>query len=129
MLEEMAVQADSTLAQTGEDTANIQLTTLGVFELARQGNKSAVKVINDACSYLGIGLANALTLLNPALVIIGGGVGRQFNFMVNRIWTEIRRRCRPSIVSTVKIVPSALWDDAALIGGAHFYFQNAGRSS
>jgi glucokinase len=125
MLEEMSKRAHSTLAQAGSAVSNRELTTKGVFDLARQGDESAVKVIDKACSHLGIGLANVLTLLNPALVIIGGGVGRQFDIIIGRIWTEIRRRCRPSMAAAVKIVPSVLWDDAALLGGARYYFQEA----
>lgn len=107
----------------GDRSAGSEMTTSRIFELAQNGDGLALQVVDEACMYLGIGLANALTLLNPALLILGGGVGKRFDFILGRIWVEIRARCRPSIAGSLKIVPSALWNDAALLGGARAFFE------
>jgi glucokinase len=42
----------------------------------RAGDPQLGQVLHEAATALGIGLANALNLLNPALVVLGGGVAR-----------------------------------------------------
>jgi glucokinase len=97
-----------------------------VFELARAGDKLAAWVIEDACVSLSIGIADVVTLLNPELVILGGGVGKQFDFIADKISAEVRARCRPAVSDAVSFVPNALWDDAALIGGAKLFSTREG---
>jgi glucokinase len=101
-----------------------EITTKMVFDLARAGDRLASQVIEESCSYLGMAIADVVTLLNPELIILGGGVGRQFDFIIDKVWAEIRSRCRPVVWKTLKIVASELWDDAAIVGGAKHLFEH-----
>lgn len=93
-----------------------------VFDLARSGDRLATSVIDDACKYLGTAIADVVTLLSPDLVVLGGGVARQFDLMAERVQAEIRARCRPAVFDACSLVASELWDDAALVGGARLLF-------
>jgi glucokinase len=119
--------AEALKARMGEEAASAdagEITTQKVFDLARSGDRLALQVIEECCSYLGMAIADVVTLLNPELIILGGGVGRQFDFIVDKIWAEIRSRCRPVVWKPLKIAASELWDDAAIIGGARYFFNH-----
>jgi glucokinase len=53
--------------------------TSGIWERAyEQGDKLAVKLIDRAIEALGTGVASAVNLLDPEVVIVGGGMGIRF---------------------------------------------------
>ena len=74
------------------------------------------KVLEDAFRWIGIGLANAITILHPDLVVIGGGVATiewDWESVVRR---EVQRRVRMFDFDVDRIVRSRLGDDAGLRG-------------
>lgn len=67
----------SEAVERGATTLLAQTETISaehVFKAARQGDKVAQQVLEEAIHYLGIGLVNMINLLNPEIVVIGGGV-------------------------------------------------------
>lgn len=108
------------LGETGKDSISAET----VFKLARGGNKVAERVIDEAAAYLGMVMANIVTIFNPELIILGGGVGKQFDVLITAIWKEIRLRCREILWTNLKIAQSRLGDDAAIIGGAKCVFDS-----
>ena len=112
-----------------QEGARQDISPAEVFDMARNEDPVASKVIAEASMYLGIGLADAMTLLNPGLVILGGGVARQLDLLIGPVLAEIRRRCRPAVVESARVVASGLGDDAPLVGGARFFFGEQGGAS
>jgi glucokinase len=82
-------------------------------------DKVAKKVIGDTAYYLGAALSSTVNLLNPEIVIIGGGVaifsGKDF---LERIETEVRKRAFPSATKNLKMVKAKLGNDAGFIGAS-----------
>jgi glucokinase len=90
------------------------LTAKSVGEAAAQGDELAQDVLNQAAGALGLGIANAVNLMNPQRVTIGGGVAK-----IGSAWIEeIRSAARAAAMrdTVVDIVPGALGDDAPLWG-------------
>ncbi len=95
-----------------------KLTTEIIFEAERKGDVLASDVINQACRYLGAGIASAVNLLNPQVVIIGGGVSEGGERFIRRIKKEVKRRAFPSATKNLKVVKAKLGNDAGFIGAA-----------
>jgi len=95
-----------------------ELTTEIIFEAERKGDVLASDVINQACAYLGTGIASAVNLLNPQIVVIGGGVSEGGNKFIQRIEKEVKRRAFPSATKNLKIVKAKLGNNAGFIGAA-----------
>jgi len=95
-----------------------KLTTEVIFEAERKGDTLALNVINQVCAYLGSGIASAVNLLNPQIVVIGGGVSEGGNKFIQRIEKEVKRRAFPSATKNLKIVKAKLGNDAGFIGAA-----------
>jgi glucokinase len=81
---------------------------------ANAGDELAGAVMDDAARALGFGIGTAITLLNPARVVIGGGVSKSGD----RWWSVVRASARANTLPQmrVEIVPAALGDDAPLWG-------------
>jgi glucokinase len=95
-----------------------KLTTKTLFEAEKRGDFLASEVINKTCEYLGSGIASAVNLLNPQVVVIGGGVSQGGMNFIRRIEKEVKRRAFPSATKNMKVVRAKLGNDAGFIGAA-----------
>jgi len=87
-----------------------------ITALARKGNKKAIKLWEETGVHIGNALTGVINLLNPRMVIIGGGVSNNLHFMKKSINTVIRKRAMGVQAKMVKIVRARLGDDAGIIG-------------
>jgi len=90
------------------------VTAVHVALAAQAGDMLALEVLDEAADALGAGLGNAITLMNPQRVVLGGGVTKSGE----HYWQTVRRAARANTLPgmTVDIVPAALGDDAPLWG-------------
>jgi glucokinase len=100
------------LAEGNPDKITAQL----ISQAAAQGDKLSQKVIREAAERLGVGLAGALTLMNPDQIILGGGVIKSGELWWQTVRATTRAQTHADI--SVEIVPAALGDDAPLWGAA-----------
>ena len=81
------------LADSGSiSAADDAMTAADVYEAARKGNLTAVRVMKDMGKMLGIGIANLINIFNPERVVIGGGVKDAWPLFINSARDEIMRR-------------------------------------
>ena len=97
--------------------AERELTAKDVFEAARQGDALSASVIREAAQILGLGVANIVSLVNPEIVILGGSIGRQSDFVLEPVRRVVQNWAQP-ISSRVHIVCSTLGENAGILGAA-----------
>lgn len=90
-----------------------------VFAAARAGDLLATRICNEFVDLLGSGIANIVSLTNPEIVILGGGVGSHAGFLIPRISKVVNTWAQPVSVQAVQILESTLASDAGLIGAAY----------
>jgi len=95
-----------------------KLTPEVVAKAANMGDDFAKSVWDRAGRYLGIGVANILTCVGVKRVVIGGGVGKAGDLIINPIKKEIKKRVFLMPVEKVEIVPAQLGTDAGIVGMA-----------
>lgn len=83
---------------------------------ARTGNMAAVEVISQYSARLALGLANLMNLLDPALVVISGGVALALDVMVDHIRAELASN--PTVADRLPSIEVAPFADAAGAVGA-----------
>lgn len=85
----------------------------------RQGDKLVIKVAHRAAKYLAIGVASVANVLNPEMVILGGGLtealGEPF---IRQVRKELEGRPMLAATQNLQVVQSALGDDAGIVGAA-----------
>jgi glucokinase len=89
-----------------------------ITEAAEKGDELALEVLEETAYWIGIGCVNLITLYNPQVLVIGGGIAGALPIMEPVIQQVVDTRSRMVPAGTCKIVPSALGDDAGIIGGA-----------
>jgi glucokinase len=87
-------------------------------EAARAGDVRAIAGLAEVGRYLGIGLANAVTVLTPDRIILGGGWASAGDLIVEPIRAELRRRVITTPVERVDVVLAELGTWAGAIGAA-----------
>lgn len=89
------------------------LSTQMILEAARANDPLARLVMDDAVRWLGSVIAYYATMLNPSLVIIGGGLGHAaFDLLEARVGDEVRQRTLPPTHELLKIVESQVTSSA-----------------
>ncbi len=87
---------------------------------AQNGDSLAMEVISKAATYLGIGLVNLVNIFNPEMIIIGGGLAKVGDLLLEPARRVVRERAFQLSARLVRIVPAQLGDDAAVLGAAIF---------
>ena len=85
---------------------------------AQEGDRLAIEIFCEVGTYLGIGIANVANFLNIERVVVGGGVAKAGDFILEPARTSLKQRALKVPGETVKVVPAALGDSAGLVGAA-----------
>jgi glucokinase len=89
-----------------------------ICKAAEQRHARALNAVEHTGRYLGIGLANMVTMLVPDVIVLGGGVMQSRHLFWDQIITTIRKVCGYVPHEEVRIVPASLGYQAGLIGAA-----------
>lgn len=104
------------------------LTSEQIYRAGVAGDELALEVFRRMGVYLGIGLANLINILNPEMIVIGGGVVNAWELFERDMNHQVAERAFPLPAAEVKIVPAECGDDAGLLGAARLAFCSAGGS-
>lgn len=99
-----------------------ELTSESIYRAGVDGDELALEVFARMGSYLGIGLANLINILNPEMIVIGGGVVNGWDLFEKHMKHEVAERAFPLLADLVRIVPAECGDHAGLLGAAHLAF-------
>ena len=58
---------------------------------ARDGDERALRAIDVVADYLGLGIANVITMIVPERVVIGGGIAEAGDLLLDRIRDAVHR--------------------------------------
>ncbi len=89
-----------------------------IEEAALAGDPLALKVANEAAGHLGRAVAGMMNLLNPSLVIIGGGLARLGDLLIEPLRETINSRTLISSIAAAEIRASELGPLSGAIGAA-----------
>ena len=99
-----------------------------VFRAASEGNDVAIEILTSAGEALGVSAAFLVNVLDPGLIVVGGGVGLAGGLY----WDAFERACREHIFAdssrTLPITAAKLGVDAGLVGAGAIVFTQS-RSS
>ena len=89
-----------------------------VIEAADDGDSLARETLAEAGRYLGIAVGNLINLLNPTMVVVGGGTARAGGLLVTPLRESAMARALPSLRERVQILQTPLGEDSCPLGGA-----------
>jgi glycyl-radical enzyme activating protein/glucokinase-like ROK family protein len=96
-----------------------------VAEAARSGDAVARDILHVAGTYAGIGLSMIVEIINPQVVVIGGGLTRIGEMLEQPMRVAMRENTQPELLDSVTIKPWELGADLGIIGAAAKVFADA----
>ena len=100
------------------------ITAKEIETAAREGDSLAAHVIRNAATYLGVGMVNLVNIFDPEMIIVGGGVAKMGDLLLNPARHVVKERALPVSAAAVRIVATKLGDDAGLLGAACFAYSD-----
>jgi len=97
-----------------------------VISAAQAGEAAAKAAIEETAEYLGMGIANIVSLLNPEMIVLGGGLMQAADLFLPRVKQVVRKWAQPIAAEQVRIEVTTLGEDAGLFGAARLALANAG---
>lgn len=88
----------------------------GVFEAARREDRVAMDIVKEVGRLLGIAIDNVMKILDPGIVIVGGGVTEAGELLFEAIRKAVKEREPSSRERSQKIVKSTLGEKGQLLG-------------
>ena len=109
---EALVRADVLASNAGKATAS------SVFEGARDGENRCIAAVAQMAEFLGIGLANVVTLFGPDRIVVGGGIAEAGDLVLDPITEAVKRRVTLVPTEQIEIVPAHFGRLAGAVGAA-----------
>ncbi|NUN48606.1 MAG: ROK family protein [Candidatus Brocadiae bacterium] len=100
-----------------------------IVSAARRKERPAVRVVSEMAEMLGMAVADLANILNPEIVVIGGGVARAGNILFRPIRAAMAREALPNVSKGLRVVPAKLGNDAGLLGAAGCAWKRFGTSA
>ena len=105
---------------THEPAAELEnLAASDVFEAARRGDAWALQIVDETIDYLSLVVANVATLLDPEVIILGGGIANSADLLIG----PILQRIDGVIQHTPRLVASQLGSQATVMGAISLVLQ------
>ncbi len=103
------------------------LTPALIAAQAEKGDSVALEVFEETGYYVGLCVANLINLLNPEMIVIGGGVAQAGELILAPIRRTAYACAIRSLSRTCEIVPAELGDNAGIMGAVALVLQKQGQ--
>jgi Transcriptional regulator/sugar kinase len=109
----------------GEMTAlkGQKITAEAVFMAAAAGDRLSEAIVKQALEDLGTCVSVAAALLDPDIIVIGGGMSQAGDRVWRVVEAALKEKCLPTVAEHVKVVPSALKSEAGVYGAAALFMK------
>lgn len=95
-----------------------------ILEFAEKNDKICIEAINEMAEILGLGIANICYVLNPEIVVLGGGIMQRESILTDGIRKSVKNNLLPAISSHMRL-ELAHYHNAAGMTGAWYCFRKA----
>lgn len=96
-----------------------EVTSKLVFDLAKENDPLANKVVDRFAFYLGLACSHLGNILNPKHIVIGGGVSNAGSFLLEKVDTYFKEFSFPNVKETTSLKLAELGNDAGVIGAGY----------
>ncbi len=94
-----------------------------IFEAAKRGDNVCICAIDEMVEVLGQGISNICYVLNPEIVVLGGGIMAQEDFLKEKIKASVSKYLIPEIACQTRLAFAKHRNDAGMLG-AFYHFQH-----
>lgn len=104
-----------------------QITPKTIAQAARRGDPLALDIFDNMADCLATAFASVTYLLQPEVIIVGGGVAQSGRVLFDPLRRHLQERLNPFFAERIRVIPAVLGEDAGVIGCAALVFQGISR--
>jgi glucokinase len=97
-----------------------------VTELAHDGDPAAIDALANVGRWLGVGVCNLVNMLNPDVVVIGGGVIAAGELLLEPVRAVVAERALSPAREHVRILPARFGAESGMLGAAALALEGIG---
>lgn len=94
-----------------------------IFEAAKAGDEICKSAIDEMCQVLGRGIADICYVLNPEVVVLGGGIMTQKEYLRPRIQNALEKYLKPVICQHTRLEFAHHQNDAGMLGAFYHFME------
>ncbi|MEF9990953.1 MAG: ROK family protein [Romboutsia sp.] len=120
------VASTTSLVKRVACTKNVEINEINgkiVFELAKNNDEDCLKEIDNMIKSLAIGISNVCYVINPQVVILGGGIMAQEEFLRPKLEKELKNTLIESVYKNTRLEFAKMQNDAGMLGALYNYLQ------
>ncbi|MEM6503277.1 MAG: ROK family protein [Cyanobacteria bacterium P01_C01_bin.89] len=95
-----------------------------IFQRERNGDAPYKELVEEWIGFIADGLKNIVVSFNPKLIIIGGGVSAQGDYLLHRIEENLHQKLMPSFKKNLILKMTSAGNDSGLLGAAYLLLRN-----
>jgi predicted NBD/HSP70 family sugar kinase len=95
-----------------------------VVALIRARDPDAMRLVNDGARLLGVAISDAVNVLNPSTVVLGGDIANAHEHLLSHVREVVYTRSLALATRSLDIVRSELGDRAGVLGGAYLAIEH-----
>ena len=100
-----------------------------LFEKVRAGDTEMQAILDHWLDDVAAGLTGLIHIFNPSLVLVGGGVSAQEEFLITPLRRKVLAGVMPRFAENLRIEHASLGNDAGMIGALRFWLDQEGDKS
>lgn len=98
-----------------------------IFNEIHQGNKIYIDIYDTWCDSISKGLAILCLIFNPSLVIIGGGVSKQGDFLLDTLKNKLKLQLPKNFINNLELLPAKTGNLAGILGATYLLLKKIGK--
>jgi predicted NBD/HSP70 family sugar kinase len=119
---ETKIGANRLLSSAGRLTGGGRAAVDEVILAAAEGDRKAVRALDETAYWVGFGLGALARLFNPEVIVLGGTLGQVLEARRDRVMETLHERDAIDFAQNVTVRSGALGSDAPLLGAAELAF-------
>ena len=112
----MSANNDSIMHEIAKNEGEVSGRT--AFDAAKQGDNTAIEVVNNYARYLADGLVSIENAFQPEVIAIGGGISKESEYLLKPVREYVQNKGFNKYMKKTEIVAAKLFNDAGIIGAA-----------
>lgn len=111
------------LLELAEEKTGKKLNGKEIFDEVHKNNIKYKGIVDEWADYFTDGLATLIYIFNPSLIVIGGGVSKQGNFLKNIFQKSLEKKVMKNYLDILEIKMAERGNDAGMLGAAHLLLE------
>lgn len=111
------------LLELAEEKIGKKLNGKEIFDEVHKNNIEYKEIVDEWADYFTDGLATLIYIFNPSLIVIGGGVSKQGDFLKNIFEKSLEKKVMKNYLEILEIKMAERGNDAGMLGAAHLLLE------